>query len=183
MKEINMQNSRSNQKQFSNIVLRVGLGLALLLSLTLAACGFQLRGVADLSFKNLYIQGAKLSISRDLKQSFKANGIQVVENAEDAELLLEMMSESFEKRILSLSGGGLVREYELYYRVNFRTRTPDSPTWSAVQTVQFRRDISYNDTLLLSKLDEENMLVSDMHKDAVHEILRRLTAIKPVTKN
>jgi LPS-assembly lipoprotein len=183
MKEINMQNSSSNQKQFSNIVLRAGLGLVLLLSLTLAACGFQLRGVADLSFKNLYIQGAKISILRDLKQSFKTNGIQIVENAEDAELLLDMMSESFEKRILSLSGGGLVREYELNYHVNFRTRRPDSPTWSVVQTVQARRDISYNDTLLLSKLDEENMLVSDMHKDVTREVLRRLTAIKPVAKN
>jgi LPS-assembly lipoprotein len=183
MKEIIMQNNISNQKQFSNIVLRAGLGLALLLSLTLAACGFQLRGMADLSFKNLYIQGAKLSISRDLKQSFKANSIQVVENAEDAELLLEMMSEGYEKRILSLSGGGLVREYELNYRVSFRTRTPDSPTWSAVQTVLSRRDFSYNDNALLGKLDEEAMLISDMHKDAVREVLRRLTAIKPVAKN
>ncbi len=177
-----MNNSHSNQKLFSNIALHAGLGLVLALSLTLAACGFQLRGVADLSFKNLYIQGAKLSISRDLKQSFKANGIQVVGTAEDAELLLEMMSEVNEKRILSLSGGGVVREYELNYRVNFRTRATASPTWSAVQTVQSQRNFSYSDNALLGKLDEEATLVSDMHKDAIREILRRLTAIKPIEK-
>jgi LPS-assembly lipoprotein len=175
-----MQNSQSNQKPFSNIVLRAGLGLALLLSLTLAACGFQLRGAADLSFKTLYIQGGALSISRELKQSFKTNGIQVVKEAADAELLLEMMSEANEKRILSLSGGGVVREYELNYSVNFRTRAPASPTWSVVQTVQARRDFSYNDNALLGKLDEEAKLNADMRSDAIREIMRRLTAIKPV---
>ena len=68
-----MLNSQSNQKQFSAIALRTG--LALLLSLTITACGFQLRGAATLSFKSLYIQGASLSISRELIQSLKSNGI------------------------------------------------------------------------------------------------------------
>lgn len=158
--------------------LGLNLGLVLLTSMMLSACGFQLRGVADLSFKNLYIQGNKLSISRELNQSFKTNGIHIVDSAESAELLLDMLSEANEKRILSLSGGGLVREYELNYRVSFRTREPASPTWSAVQTVQSRRDFSYNDNALLGKLDEEAKLNSDMHSDAVREVMRRLTAIK-----
>ena len=115
-----------------------------LLSTTLAACGFQLRGVANLSFKSVFVQGSTLSISRELNQSFKTNGIQVVNSIEDAELLIEMLNETNEKRILSLSGGGVVREYELNYRVSFRTRDPASETWSAPQTVQARRDFSYN---------------------------------------
>ncbi|MGZ8258491.1 MAG: LPS-assembly lipoprotein LptE [Methylotenera sp.] len=154
------------------------LSLVLLISIVLSACGFQLRGITELSFKNLYIQGGTLSISRDLKQAFKTNGIKVVDSVEDAELLLEMINEINAKRILSLSGGGRVREFELNYSVSFRTREPASPTWSAVQTVQARRDFSYNDNALLGKLDEEAMLNSDMRKDAVREVLRRLTAIK-----
>lgn len=177
-----MQISRSNQKLSSNIVLRVIFSLSLLCSLALSACGFQLRGITELSFKTLYIQGATLSISRELKQSFKTNGIQVVENAADAELLLEMINETNEKRILSLSGGGVVREYELNYRASFRTREPNAPTWSAPQTVQSRRDFSYNDNALLGKLDEETKLNTDMRSDTVREILRRLTAIKLTAK-
>ena len=76
----------------------------LVFTFALSACGFQLRGNADLSFKTLYIQGSTLTISRDLKRSFKTNGIQVVDTVENAELLLEMMGEVNEKRILSLSG-------------------------------------------------------------------------------
>ena len=141
-----MQNFRSLLMHRSN-------SLVLLLALTLTACGFQLRGAADLSFKTLYIQGPKLSISRELQQSLKANGIQVVETAENAELLLELVNEVNEKRILSLSGGGLVREYELNYIVNFRTREPANALWGPVQSVQVRRDFSYNDNALLGKLD------------------------------
>jgi LPS-assembly lipoprotein len=160
-----------------NLMRRIS--IVLLFALALSACGFQLRGVADLSFKNLYIQGSPLSISRDLKQSLKTNGIQVVGNVEQAELLLELMNETNEKKILSLSSGGVVREYELNYQVSFRTRAPASPTWSVPQTVQTRRNFSYNDNALLGKAGEEEMLNLDMHKDAVREVIRRLTAIKP----
>lgn len=153
-----------------------------LLSTTIAACGFQLRGVANLSFKSVFVQGSILSISRELNQSFKTNGIQVVNSIEDAELLIEMLNETNEKRILSLSGGGVVREYELNYRMSFRTRDPASETWSAPQTVQARRDFSYNDNALLGKLDEENKLNADMRSDAVREIMRRLSAIKVTPK-
>lgn len=158
------------------------LSIVFLFALALSACGYQLRGVADLSFKKLYIQGATLSISKDLKKSLKTNGIQLVDNAEQADLLLELLSESNEKRILSLSGTGVVREYELNYHANFRIREPASPTWSQPQIVQTRRNYSYSDSALLGKAEEEAMLNLDMHKDAVREVLRRLTSFKPAAE-
>jgi LPS-assembly lipoprotein len=114
-----------------------------------------------------------------LARNLKTNGVQVVENAEDAELLLELLSESNQKRILSLSGGGLVREFELIYLLNFRVREASSPTWGPVQTLRGRRDFSYSDSALLGKAEEEARLNADMRTDAVRELLRRLTAIKP----
>lgn len=177
-----MKNSRLNQKLFSNIVLCAIFGLLAISSLTLSSCGFHLRGITEVSFKTVFVQGNTLSISRELNQSFKTNGIKVVENVADAELLLEMINETNEKRILSLSGGGVVREYELNYRVNFRTREPANPLWSTPQTVQARRDFSYNDNALLGKLDEEARLNTDMRSDAIREIMRRLSAIKLTAK-
>lgn len=172
-----MQNSRSLVMFRRNTII----SMIMLFTFALSACGFQLRGMTDLSFKNLYIQGSTLSISRDLERSFQTNGVHVVENAEDAELLLELLSENNQKRILSLSGGGLVREFELNYLVSFRVREAASPTWGPVQTVRTRRDFSYNDNALLGKADEEARLNADMRNDAIREVLRRLTAIKPAT--
>lgn len=169
-------------RHLSQQYLRLNMIWTVLLCTVLAACGFQLRGNANLGFKTIFVQGNTLSISRELNQTFKTNGIQVVNKAEDAELLLELLDETNEKRILSLSGGGVVREYELNYHVSFRTRDPASETWSAPQQVQARRDFSYNDNALLGKLDEENRLNTDMRTDAIREMMRRLSAVKVTPK-
>ena len=153
--------------------------VAVLLALIISACGFQLRGAADLSFKNLYIQGAKLTLSKDLERQLKTNGVKIVDQAEDAELLLDLMNETSQKRIMSLSGGGLVREFELLYFLNFRIREANNPLWGPVQTIRGRRDFSYNDNALLGKAEEETRLNADMRNDAIRELLRRLTAYKP----
>jgi len=177
-----MKNSSPIKKLFSNTVMHSIFSLLVVSSLALSSCGFHLRGITELSFKTVFVQGSTLSISRELNQSFKSNGIKVVENVADAELLLEMINETNEKRILSLSGGGVVREYELNYRVNFRTREHGNPLWNAPQTVQSRRDFSYNDNVLLGKLDEEAKLNTDMRSDAIREIMRKLSAIKLTPK-
>lgn len=147
--------------------------------LVLSACGFQLRGKADLSFHTLYIQGPTLSISKALKKSLILNGVNIVNDPEKAELMLEMIGETSEKRILSLSGSGRVREFELYYRSDFRLRDPASETWGVVQSVEGRRDFSYDDSALLAKQGEEDRLNEDLRSDAVREILRRLMVQKP----
>ena len=151
--------------------------LALLLALT--ACGFQLRGTADLAFKNLYMQGSKLTINKNLTRSLKVNGVTVVDNPEKAELFLEMLSEQREQKILSLSGSGKVREFEIIYRVSFRLRSPSSETWGPVQTVENRRDFSYDDSQLLAKEAEEERLLEDMRNAATREIMRLLVVQKP----
>lgn len=148
-------------------------------TLTLAACGFQMRGMADLAFHNLYIQGSNLSISKSLRKTLEVNGVKIVTNPEKAELMLELMGESTEKKILSLSGGGLVREFEIFYRVNFRMRDPSSELWGPMQTIEGRRDYTYGDTQLLAKQSEEGALYDDMRADVVRELLRRLIVQKP----
>lgn len=147
--------------------------------LTLAACGFHLRGMTELAFKTIHIQESnKTAIGKDLRRSLASSGVKLVTAPEEAELHLELMGETTEKRILSLSGGGKVREYELIYRVTLRLRDAASELWGAPQVVEVRRDYSYDDTQLLAKEGEEARLYKDMHNDAAREIMRRLNAIK-----
>ncbi|MCX7186083.1 MAG: LPS assembly lipoprotein LptE [Methylophilales bacterium] len=137
-----------------------------------------MRGLAQLSFQTIFIQGSTLSMSKDLRKSLETNGVKVVADSEDAELMLELLTEETDKRILSIGGDGKVSEYALSYQVSFRTRAATNPLWGDVQTVQASRNFSYSDANLLGKADEEVMLISDMQKDAMRELLRRLTAIK-----
>lgn len=154
--------------------------IALLVSvLALTGCGFEMRGTADLAFKTLYIQGGNLSIKKDLIRSLKVNGVTVVEDIENAELQLDLMSERRRQVILSLSGGGLVREYELLYNVDFRLRSPGQENWGAVQSIEGRRDYSFDDTDTLAKGLEQERLFEDMSNDAVREMMRLLVVQKP----
>jgi LPS-assembly lipoprotein len=99
----------------------------------------------------------------------------VVAKPDEAEMLLELMEENTDKRILSLSGGGKVREFELVYRVTLRMRSAASELWSEPQTIELRRDFSYSDSELLAKEGEEARLYSSMRSDATREIMRRLS--------
>ena len=162
-----------------NLTARFSHALLLTVTLALAACGFHLRGLTELSFETLYIeQSGANSIEKELKRNLTTNGVKIVGTPEQAELQVNLMGESTQKRILSLSGSGKVREYELLYRVSFRVKETASPTWGEVQTVETRRDYTYDDSLLLAKEGEEARLYNDMRSDASREIMRRLSVLK-----
>ena len=159
-------------------ILRLTLSFLMIASI-LTACGFQLRGQAAVSFSSIYLQGQTLSISKALRKNLIANNIKVLPTAENAEVLLELSSEQNEKRILSLSGGGVVKEYELFYRVHYRLRGAKDALWTQEQTIEVRRDFSYSDAELLAKQGEEARLYSDMRSDVLNNLLRRLTRFHP----
>ena len=149
-----------------------------LLISNLIGCGFHLRGTSDIAFNSIFIQGNTLIISKNLKKSLTTNGVKVLESADGAELLLETVGEENEKRILSLAGGGTVNEFELYYRVHYRTRQASDALWSQVQTVEARRDYTYSDANLLAKQGEEKRLNENMQADVLGNLIRRLASLK-----
>ena len=150
----------------------------LLLISSLISCGFHLRGAVDVAFSSIFIQGNTLVISKKLVKSLNTNGVKVLPTAEGAELLLETVGEESEKRILSLGGTGKVNEFELYYRVHYRTKHADEALWSSTQTVESRRDFTYSDANLLAKQGEEKRLFESMQDDVLSNIMRKLSSLK-----
>ena len=145
---------------------------------SLSACGFHLRGPSDVPFKSVYIQGNTLTISKDLKKYLNTNEIKILPSAENAELLIDLLGEENEKRILSLAGTGTVNEYELYYRISYRTKVSNQPLWSQAITIESRRDLTYSDATLLSKQTEERKLNENMQQEVVNRLIRRLSSLK-----
>lgn len=149
----------------------------LVLVATLTSCGFQLRQPSPIAFKTVYMSGST-SISPALRKTITEQGIKLVQAPEDAELQLELLKEENQQRILSLSGTGVVREYELYYRVEYRTKVAGEPTWSLPLIMESRRDYTYNDSNLLAKEREQKLLTENMQTEVLNGILRRLSALK-----
>jgi LPS-assembly lipoprotein len=146
----------------------------------LAACGFQLRGTAALPFSSLYVQAAPTSaFATELKRAVTArSGTRIAESADEAEVILQIMSELQEKQILSLGGGGRVSEFQLRYRVSFRLTDSKNREHIPASEILLRRDYAFNDSQVLSKESEEALLYRDMRSDAVSQLLRRLQAAK-----
>lgn len=153
--------------------------LALLLALSLGGCGFHLRGgFGSVPFESLYVQDSGApGIARDLRRALSSSGVKIVSRPEDAQAQLELMSEANTKNILSIGGGGTVREYEILYKVTFRARETGAELWGEPQTVSLRRDFSYRDSALLAKEAEEARLTTDMRTEAVREVLRRVGSL------
>jgi len=148
--------------------------------LLLAACGFQLRGTADVPFQTIYVPAVAGGIGLELKRNIQAGTrAKVVDEAKQAEAVLDILEETREKEILSLTGTGRVREFQLRYRVGFRVHDGKGREFVAPNRVTLVRDITFNDTDVLAKETEEQLLYRDMQSDMVQQILRRLAAATP----
>jgi LPS-assembly lipoprotein len=157
--------------------------LCVLLCLLPAACGFQLRGTADVPFQTIFVPAATAGIGLELKRNIQAGTrAKVVDEAKQAEAVLDILEETREKEILSLTGTGRVREFQLRYRVGFRVHDGKGRDFVAGTRVTLVRDITFNDTDVLAKETEEQLLYRDMQSDMVQQILRRLAAAKPAAE-
>ena len=158
--------------------------LLLALPLVLAACGFQLRGTADVPFSSIYVPTTAGGIGLELKRNIQAGtNAKVVDDPKRAEAVMEFTEEARSKDILSLTGTGRVREFQLRYRVGFRVHDGKGRDFLPPSTVLLTRDITFNDSDVLAKETEEGLLYRDMQSDMVQQILRRLSAVnKPQAK-
>ncbi len=154
----------------------------LMLTLLLAACGFHLRGQGGFTFpfQTLFIlsPNANAPFILDLKRDVQLYNVKLVDSSENAQLTLHIVSETMSKQILSLSDAGRVREYQLNYRVSLRAYDIKLDEWVPPDEIVLQRYLSYDNTQVLAKEMEETLLYQDMRKDAVQQILRRLSLAK-----
>ena len=151
--------------------------LFLLLLCAAAGCGFHLRGAADLPFSSVYVPSATSGIALDLARNIRAGtNVKLVDDAKQADAILEFTGETRAKEILSLTGAGRVREFRLRYRVGFRVHDGKGNEFVPPSTLELTRDVTFNDSQVLAKESEEQLLYRDMQSDMVQQIMRRLSS-------
>ena len=144
-----------------------------------AGCGFRLRGTAEVPFQSVHVPGATGGIALDLKRNIRAGtNARVVDDPKEAEAVVQFTEEARQKEILSLTGTGRVREFQLRYRVGFRVHDGKGGEFVAPSTIELARDVTFSDAEILAKEQEEQLLFRDMQADMVKQIMRRLAAAK-----
>ena len=152
--------------------------IAILLLIVITSCGFHLRGMTEISYKTISLEGKELSLTKNLKKILNTNKVAIVSSTENPELRVEFLSEESEKRILSLSGQGLVREFEIFYRVRYRIKTSDSEIWGQENIIETRKDFTYSDSNLIGKEEEERQLNEAMRNEAITNLFNQIQVIK-----
>lgn len=148
-------------------------------AILLVSCGFHLRGNYDFPFSTLYINfPANSHTASVLKRQIQGmNATRIVNNPQEAEVILSAISEKNRREILTYNVQGRVREYSLHYDLEYMIKTAQGKVLLAPTKTTLRRTMTYDDSEALSKENEAILLYKDMQSDMAQRLLRRLASI------
>jgi LPS-assembly lipoprotein len=154
-------------------------GLTLFFVATLSACGWRIRGKIDLPYKNLLVSGVMTPEFRnDLEMYLRMNDVAMVTKAQEAEVILEIITEQNAKQVLSYNGAGQITAYRIISRVAFRVFNPDGIEVLPEADIYLTRDIEFNQANIQSFDLLVAEFVKNMRIDIVGQLMRRLASIK-----
>jgi LPS-assembly lipoprotein len=157
--------------------------LALVVPLVLAGCGWRLRGDQNFAFQTVAVTPERgAAVASDLARYLGDRIRPLVPTAggQAPDVVVDVLQESREKVVVGVNATGQVREFQLRITVKFRMRTPQGRELIPETAITQQRDISFNESAVLSKEAEEALLYRDMQSDIVQQLLRRLAAVKNV---
>jgi LPS-assembly lipoprotein len=149
----------------------------------LNGCGFKLRGAQVYAFNNLYINGPDTSLLLgELRRSLESGGdLRVItdnKQLDAAQVILDVLTDQREKSIVGQTSSGQVREFQLRLRFKFKLRGKGGKELIPETEILQQRDISFNESAVLSKEAEEGLLYRNMQSDIVQQTMRRLAAVR-----
>jgi LPS-assembly lipoprotein len=147
-----------------------------------AGCGFHLQGVSRLppAFRNTYLeaQDRYTDFHRALEADLRAAGSRLVGPGEEPGATVEVLTDDSGQRVLSVSASNTPTEYEVYYTVKYRVRIGSKEVLPA-QTLTRTRYYSFNETAVLAKEQEQELLTAALARDIAALVLRRLAVLAP----
>ncbi|MFW5426344.1 MAG: LPS assembly lipoprotein LptE [Methylophagaceae bacterium] len=149
--------------------------------LAITACGFHLRGSADLAvgLQTMYVQGVNMQqgLGLELKRGLTRNGVTVLSDYQQGSAVLTILDSKFERRVLSVGSDAKVSEYELNGIVSFKVSDDKGNVLADAQTVEAQRDYQFDQNQVLGKDEEERLLREQLNQQLVQSILRRLSVL------
>ncbi len=158
-------------------LLQLAAGAAALAGVT--GCGFKLRQAPTFVFQTVrLVGGTNTPVTAELLRALSTNGLQVVYGATPADVVLTVVTDQRERIAVGQTAAGQVRELQLRTRFTFRLRTTSDKDLIDDTELLLERDLSFSETVVLSKAAEEELLYRDMVSDAVQQVVRRMAAVK-----
>jgi len=152
----------------------------LLVGCGLAACGFQLRTAPDIppEMSRTYISADDRysQFYRKLRDELRNAGVQLVDSPAHSSAVFSILADETDQRVLSVSARNVPREYEVFYTIYYSVESGEN-TIIPPQTLTRTRDYTYDETLVLGKAREEELLREAIVDDLVQVVLKQLSSL------
>jgi LPS-assembly lipoprotein len=146
----------------------------------IAGCGFHLQGRTPLpqAFAYTYIdtKDEQTDFVQDLRKALIASGAKVIRTEGSSGATIEVHDDALTERVLSVSARNIPTEYELTYTVKFSV-TSGGNSLIDNEEIAASRDFSFDETQLLAKEREQEILREALARDLVALVMRRLAAL------
>ena len=150
------------------------------LFLLVSSCGFHLQGRQPLppQFAYTYVdtKDEQTDFVQDLRKALLASKVNVIRTKSSSTATVAVHDDELTERILSVSAQNIPTEYELTYKVTFSV-VSEGKTLIDKEEVSATRDISFDETQLLAKERETEILREALARDLVALVMRRMAAL------
>lgn len=148
--------------------------------LLLAGCGFQLRGVVtvppEMSRTFIETDDRHSLFYRELRDRLRTAGVEIVDSPVDATATFSIASDNTNQRVLSVSARNVPTEYEVYYTVVYGVVTRER-SLLPLRSQTLTRDYTWDETRVLGKEKEEQVLREAIVDDLIRIVLFQLSGI------
>ena len=113
---------------------------------------------------------------QDLRKALIASGSKVIPTRGSSGATVSVHEDELTERILSVSARNIPTEYELTYRVKFSV-TAGGKTLIDQEEITATRDLSFEESQLLAKEREQEILREALARDLVMLVMRRMASL------
>jgi len=155
-------------------------GLIALLMAGVAACGFQLQGRTKLperlSLAHIDTVDEYSAFTRALRDGLESSGARLTTDRALASAVVRVLEDRTGQQVLSVSARNTPREFEVFYEIRYAVESQGREIL-APQRLRLTRDYSYDETALLAKQREEELLRETLARELSALVLRRLATL------
>lgn len=158
------------------------LALLVLAPVLLAAgCGFRFRGTPELppEMAVIHIQAADRysPFYRELVTVLRRSDVTLTDDPAQARTVLKILTDDTGRRLLAVTARNVPAAYEVFYRVRFAVDV-DGVEAVPLEQLALTRDFTFDETRVLGKAGEEEVIRQAIASDLVGLVTRRLTAVR-----
>ena len=147
----------------------------------LAGCGFHLQGAGSSlpeGTRKVFISTSDelTPFAIELRRAIERSGGEIVTSSAAAETVLRIQRDRSGRRVLSVSASNTPQEFEIFYNVEYSVDRAGKEVIE-LQLLELVRNLSFDESQLLAKDQEEAILHDALARDLALLVVRRLESL------